>query len=273
MRALLLAAGLGTRLQPLTNYLPKCLVPIHGRPLLDYWLENLLDHGVEEVLINTHYMAPMVQKYLNQSSWLPYIKVVHEEILLGTGGTILRNRDFFKDEAFLVAHSDNLTIFDMQNFVSRHAARPRGVELTMMVFETPYPQSCGIVSLDSEGVVQSFHEKVAKPPGNLANGAVYILEPSVVTWMAGLGKTQVDLSNEVIPYFVGKIFTSHNGLYHRDIGTMASWMESHRDFTHMPATAAHEKAWRNILEDGDGSLAKAINELFTGTTVIKNYSS
>jgi NDP-sugar pyrophosphorylase family protein len=60
MRALLLAAGLGTRLHPLTNYLPKCLVPIHGRPLLDYWLETLLDNGVEQVLINTHYMAPMV---------------------------------------------------------------------------------------------------------------------------------------------------------------------------------------------------------------------
>ena len=78
MRALLLAAGLGTRLRPLTNYVPKCLVPIHGRPLLDYWLEALLYHEVEEVLINTHYMAPMVQQYLIQSTWLPRIKMVHE---------------------------------------------------------------------------------------------------------------------------------------------------------------------------------------------------
>ena len=273
MRALLLAAGLGTRLQPLTNYLPKCLVPIHGRPLLDYWLETLLDHGVEEVLINTHYMAPMVQKYLIQSTWSPYIKVVHEETLLGTGGTILRNCDFFKDETFLIAHADNLTVFDMQDFGDQHAARPTGVELTMMVFETPDPQSCGIVSLDSEGVVQAFHEKVPKPPGNLANGAVYLFEPSVVAWMASLGKTQVDLSNEVIPYFLGKIFTFHNGLYHRDIGTMDSWIESHRDFMHMPATAAHKKVWRNILEDGDGSLARVINKLLTDSKLSGLYSS
>ena len=68
MRALLLAAGLGTRLRPLTNYLPKCLVPIHGRPLLDYWLETLLENGIEQVLINTHYMAPMVQQYLKKST-------------------------------------------------------------------------------------------------------------------------------------------------------------------------------------------------------------
>ena len=271
MRALLLAAGLGTRLQPLTNYLPKCLVPIHGRPLLDYWLENLLDHGVEEVLINTHYMAPMVQKYLSQSTWLPYIKIIYEETLLGTGGTILRNYDFFKDETFLVAHADNLTIFDMQKFANRHATRPAGTELTMMVFETPDPQSCGIVSLDSEGVDQAFHEKVVEPPGNLANGAVYILEPSVLKWITTLGKTQIDLSNEVIPHFLGKIFTYHNVLYHRDIGTMRSWIESNHDFIHMPASAADERAWAGIMEDGEGSLAQIIQDLLTGAKSIENH--
>lgn len=261
MRALLLAAGMGKRLQPLTNHLPKCLVPINGRPLLDYWLENLLNNGVEEVLINTHYMASMVQRYLNQSTWQPHIKMVHEENLLGTGGTILRNRDFFKDETFLVAHADNLTIFEMQDFSNQHAARPTQAELTMMVFETPDPQSCGIVSLDSQDVVQAFYEKVAKPPGNLANGAVYIFEPSVVEWMAGLGQTQVDLSKEVIPHFIGRIFASHNTSYHRDIGTIKSWIESNRDFPNMPATAAHERVWTDMLEDDGGHLAKIIKEL------------
>ena len=261
MRALLLAAGLGTRLQPLTNYMPKCLVPIHGRPLLDYWLENLLDHGVEKVLINTHYMAPMVQKYLNQSSWLPYIKVVHEEILLGTGGTILRNRDFFKDETFLVAHADNLTIFDILDFTSHHAGRPVGTEMTTMVFETPDPHSCGIVELDSEGVAQAFHEKVVNPPGNLANGAVYILEPSALEWMIGLGKKQVDFSTEVIPHFLGKLFTYQNTIYHRDIGTMKSWKEASMDFPIMPATAKNKKAWLVILKSEDGQLERTINML------------
>ena len=263
MRALLLAAGLGTRLQPLTNYLPKCLVPIHGRPLLDYWLESLLDHGVDEVLINTHYMAPMVQKYLNQSSWLPYIKVVHEETLLGTGGTILRNRNFFKDETFLVAHADNLTIFDLSDFTSYHAGRPEATEITAMVFETLDPHSCGIVELDSKGVVQAFHEKVVNPPGNLANGAVYILEPSALEWMIGLGKRQVDFSTEVIPHFLGKLFTYQNTLYHRDIGTMKSWIEASRDFPIMPANAQNEKAWLATLKNEDGQLARVISMLGT----------
>ena len=261
MRALLLAAGLGTRLQPLTNYLPKCLVPIHGRPLIDYWLETLLDHGVEEVLINTHHMAPMVQKYLNESSWLPHIKVVNEKILLGTGGTILHNREFFKDETFLVAHADNLTIFNMIDFKSFHANRPIATEMTAMIFKTPDPLSCGIVELDKEGIVQAFHEKVINPPGNLANGAVYILEPSVLKWMIGLGKKQIDFSTEVIPYFLGKLFTYQNTLYHRDIGTMQSWIDASKDFPIIPANAKNKKAWSVILKTEDGRLDRLINKL------------
>lgn len=254
MRALLLAAGLGTRLRPLTNHLPKCLVPIHGRPLLDYWLETLLDHGVEQVLINTHYMAPMVRQYLNQSTWLPNITLVHEETLLGTGGTILQNQDFFKDEAFLVAHADNLTIFNLPEFTHKHAVRPTGTEMTMMVFETSDPQSCGIVSFDSQGVVQTFHEKVDNPPGNLANAAVYIFEPSVVEWLAGMGKTQVDISTEVIPKYLGRIFAYLNSCYHRDIGTMESWVEANQDFPKLTANEKNVKAWKEIFEDADGQL-------------------
>ena len=254
MRALLLAAGLGIRLRPLTNYLPKCLVPIHGRPLLDYWLETLVNGGVSEILINTHYFAPLVRQYLSQSTWLPYITVVHEEILLGTGGTILQNRDFFNDEAFLVAHADNLTIFDVRDFANQHAARPQETELTMMVFATPDPQSCGIVILDRQSIVQAFHEKVANPPGTLANAAVYMLEPSVVDMMATLGKEQIDLSTGVIPHLLGKMLTYHNTCYHRDIGTLSSWIKANQDFPIMPATSQNAKAWVGIMATGDGQL-------------------
>ncbi|MDB4797077.1 nucleotidyltransferase family protein [bacterium] len=263
MRALLLAAGLGTRLRPLTQHLPKCLVPIHGRPLLDYWLETLLNHGVEEILINTHYLAPLVLRYLNQSSWSSRVTVVHEDKLLGTGGTILKNRAFLKEETFMVVHADNLTIFDASDFTNHHADRPAGTEMTTMVFETPDPQSCGIVELDSKGVVQAFHEKVVNPPGNLANSAVYILEPMVLEWMAGLGKKQVDLSTEVIPHFLGKLFTYQNTLYFRDIGTMKSWIEANNDFPIMPASAQNEKAWLGTLKTKDGQLARTINMLCT----------
>ena len=112
--------------------------------------------GVSEILINTHYLASLVVEFLKRSEWSQWVTVVHEERLLGTGGTILKNRAFFKNEPFLVAHADNLTIFDMPAFVTHHVSRPMGAELTMMVFKTLDPQSCGIVEIDEYDVVQDF---------------------------------------------------------------------------------------------------------------------
>lgn len=261
MRALLLAAGMGTRLQPLTYVLPKCLVPIHGRPLLDYWLECLLDHGVDEVLINTHYLAPLVVGFIERSSWARCVTVVHEDRLLGTGGTILKNRAFFRDEAFFVAHADNLTLFDVREFAIRHAGRPAGTRLTMMLFETDDPQSCGIVELDERGVVKAFHEKVAAPPGNLANAAMYVFEPFVMDLLAGLGKDEIDLSTEIIPGLMGGIFTYRNTSYHRDIGTMANWIEANRHFPVMPAAACNAQAWAKVMGLENANLNSTIEIL------------
>ena len=220
MNVLLLAAGFGTRLRPLTDTVPKCLVPVRGRPLMDYWFELLFDSGaIERALVNTHWLADKVHHHVAQSRWRDFVDIVHEEELLGTGGTILANRDWLGDSPFLVAHADNLTLFDPHSFLSAHAARPRGAALTMMTFATDDPSSCGIVECDAQGLVVAFHEKVANPPGNLANAAVYILEPEVVDFLASLGKPVIDLSTEVIPHFISRIATFHNGGYHRDIGS------------------------------------------------------
>ncbi|HLI14407.1 MAG TPA: nucleotidyltransferase family protein [Alphaproteobacteria bacterium] len=233
MRALLLAAGLGTRLRPLTDTVPKCLVPVRGRPLLDYWLDLLLEGGIERILINTHHLAEMVRSHVDASRWRDRIDLAHEDSLLGTGGTVLRNANFFGDNSFLLAHADNLTRFDIAAFIARHAARPVGVEITMMTFDTDEPRSCGIVEEDERGVVVRFHEKVAHPPGNRANAAIYILEPSVVAYIASLGRPVVDFSTEVIPAFIGRIHSFHNTSYHRDIGTIESLRKAEtelRDF-------------------------------------------
>jgi mannose-1-phosphate guanylyltransferase len=152
--------------------------------------------------------------------------MVYEEELLGTGGTILANRDFFDDEPFMVIHADNYSRFNVQAFIDQHHARPSGCEITMMTFTSDTPQSCGIVELDPHGVVIGFHEKVAHPPGNLANGAVYILEQSVVDFMAGYGRQSVDISTEVLPYFLNRIATFHNGDVHIDIGTPEAYRQA-----------------------------------------------
>lgn len=230
MRALLLAAGLGTRLRPLTDSIPKCLVPIRGRPLLEYWLELLFAGGLERVLINTHYLPELVRKFVRASPWRERIELVHEDSLLGTGGTVLRNRGFFGSDSFMVAHADNLTRFDVGAFWARHQQRPAGVLITMMTFETDAPQTCGIVVEDRQGIVREFHEKKQNPPGNRANGAVYLFDPGILEFLASLGKPVIDLSTEVLPQYLGRMWTYHNNLYHRDIGNLESLRGAERDF-------------------------------------------
>jgi mannose-1-phosphate guanylyltransferase len=162
-----------------------------------------------------------------------------------------------------VAHADNLTIFDMKDFANKHAARPTGTEMTMMVFGATDPRSCGIVELDERGVVKAFHEKVSSPPCNLANAAVYILEPSVIDLMATLGKEQIDFSTEVIPRLMGCVFTYHNSSYHRDIGTIQSWVDAHREFRPAPATTPNAEAWLIVSKSLDGRLAALQSELLS----------
>jgi len=230
LRALLLAAGLGTRLRPLTNSIPKCLVPIQGKPLLGYWFDLLFTGGIERALVNTHHHAPAVVEFVTRSPWRDQVDLVHEALLLGTGGTVLCNRGWFGRGAFMVAHADNLSRFPVAGFRAAHATRPPGAAITMMTFDTDDPQSCGIVDLDEGGLVRTFHEKVADPPGCRANGAVYIFEPEVLDFISGLDREVVDLSVDVIPAYLGRIGVYHNADYHRDIGTPESLRRAEAEY-------------------------------------------
>ncbi len=222
MKVLLLAGGIGTRLRPITNTIPKCLVSIRGKPLLEYWLEFLIKEGLGPILINLHYLRKQVEDYINQTPYKSHVKTVYEKKLLGTGGTMVANRDFLQGGTFMVAYADNLSKFNLQQFISHHENRPRYCQATMMTFKTPAPESCGIVELDEQGVVQAFHEKVKSPPSNLANAAVYLFEATIFNEFQKNLVYPIDISKDIIPQLLGKIYTYYNGFYHRDIGTIES---------------------------------------------------
>jgi len=241
MKALLLAAGLGTLLRPLTNNIPKCLIQIDGKPLLEYWITMLYKGGVHPLLVNLHHHADKVANFINNSPYREFVTTVYEEKLLGTGGTLLKNQSFFeseKNEQLMLVHADNLSLFDVQAFVKSHQNRPLGCEITMMTFKTPTPQTCGIIETDERGCVQAFHEKVANPPGDVANGAVYILEQSIFDYLASLKKDFIDFSTDVIPKYIGRINTFHNDVYHRDVGTVESYQAACMEY---PAIANKQK--------------------------------
>lgn len=258
MKALLLAAGVGSRLRPLTDFLPKCLAPIGGRPLLECWLAGLFRAGFEEVLINTHHLATLVERYVRQTPWSDRVALVHEDTLAGTAGTVWMNRRFFDNGAFLVAHADNFSVFDPAEMVSRHAERAAGTVMTMMTFETKVPRSCGIVSLDTRGVVMGFYEKVQNPPGNLANAAVYIVEKDVVDLIGTLDSPHPDLSTEVIPRLLGRISTYPNRAFHVDIGSPESWLEAQSMAQLMQEDASAAEAWTDILDSDDSRIRRAL---------------
>jgi len=231
MRAILLAAGLGTRLAPITNSIPKCLVPIFGIPLLAYWLELLEEGGVSDVLINTHYLPDEVRKFISDHPTRLEVHLAHEETLLGTGGTILHNKSFTAGDAFFVAHADNLAAFDLRDFHKAHLARRDGVEITMMTYDTDSPTTCGIVEVSESGIVLEFHEKVSNPPGNRANGAIYIFEPSIIQFIESLDTNAPDISLDVLPHFMNRIGSYHNVRYLRDIGTIRSLRQAESEFS------------------------------------------
>lgn len=232
--ALLLAAGEGRRLQPLTLVTPKCLVPVINRPLLEYWLE-LLKRGPspKRVWINTSYLADQVEAFLqNRSRPTPPFEIttVHEPELLGTAGTLIQLLPRLEANAdLLLAHADNLSWFDLSRFLEAHQGRPEQTEITMMTFKTDCPESCGIVELDAQGVAQAFHEKVSNPPSDLANGAVYLISPKGLSQIQSLGCSS-DFSTEVIPAFLGRIYCWKNKTYHRDIGTPNSYECAQAEF-------------------------------------------
>lgn len=245
MKGLLLAGGIGSRLRPLTNVIPKCMVPINGRPLLDIWLEFLVDAGINEVLINTHYMASFVQEYVHKSTWRKMVTISYEETLLGTAGTILKNKDFFNKEPFFVAHADNLSRFQMSDFIDSHLSLQESIA-TMMLFYTNEPESCGIVEL-KDRVVHKFYEKQSGNHGNLANAAVYIFNPSIFNILEGLSHQEMDISLDVIPLLLGQINTFINTDYHLDIGSNKTYNQANNNF--MPSDMHPENSilWKHMF--------------------------
>lgn len=219
MKALLLAAGFGSRLGDLTRTTPKPLIKVGGTPILDFCLEQLVDAGVTEVVINTHYLAEQIESYLESYAKSLKISLSYEEILLGTAGTIKKHFDKLASDDFIVMHADNYFAHPMKNFIAAHKTRKVGKFGTLGTFESQSPENCGVLILNSDKTIREFHEKVANPPSNLANAAIYLFTPEIKQALFELNEEENDISKYLIPKIMHGLST-HNfdGLF-VDIGT------------------------------------------------------
>jgi NDP-sugar pyrophosphorylase family protein len=180
MRALVLAAGEGQRLRPLTLCMPKPMVPVGGRPILEHLIALLRLHGIDDVAINLHYRPEAIVNYFGDGRKFGVsITYSHEAYLLGSAGAA-RALDTFFTETFLVVYGDVLTNADLSALVARH--QKTGAAGTIGLYEVPDPGRCGIVELDGSGRMTRFVEKPAPGTvlGNLANSGILVLEASVL---------------------------------------------------------------------------------------------
>ncbi|MEN8265234.1 MAG: nucleotidyltransferase family protein [Nitrospirota bacterium] len=216
MKAFLLAAGKGTRLQPLTFKTPKCLIPICGRPLIEYWFDLFERYGIDEVLINTSHLSATVENYIMAHSRDLKIKMVFEETLLGSGGTIKKNRGFVDgEESFFIFYADNLTNINLHRMLQFH--HEKGKNNTLAVFNVPNPRECGIIEIDKDASIISFIEKPENPASDLAFAGIIISNSELMDYFPE--RDVFDLGHDVLPHVIGNAVGYIMNDYLLDVGT------------------------------------------------------
>lgn len=229
MKAFLLAAGYGTRLKPLTDTLPKCLIPINGQPLLDIWLNLLENEGVTDVLINTHYLADKVKDFVKARKNKIEIVLSYEESLLGSGGTILKNKEFVKEnENFFILYADNLTNVSLIDLVDFH--RSKDSIFTTYVYETEVPKQKGIFTANlNSGKVLNFEEKPAEPKSNIANAGIGILNYRIFNYLDGNNEV-IDFGKDIMPKIIDNMYVRLTDEFIKDIGTFKDYLSAQEEW-------------------------------------------
>ena len=184
MKAMILAAGRGTRLLPLTATCPKPMVPIAGRPLLEYTIRLLAQHGFDELVVNLHHLPQAIRDYFGDGcKWDVKLSYSFEEELLGTAGAVRKLADFF-DQRFLVYYGDHLSNANLSSLWQFH--EKAGALATLGLLWKEEPSASGIVELDSSQRVQRFIEKPGADQtfaNYLVNAGIYVLEPEIMQWI------------------------------------------------------------------------------------------
>jgi mannose-1-phosphate guanylyltransferase len=227
MKAFLLAAGVGSRLRPITDTIPKCMVPIDGQPMLDIWLDAFDRAGVDEVLVNVHHLPDVVRDHLDARADTPAVHTFFEPELLGSAGTLAANRAWVEgEELFLACYADNLTDFDLSALIKAH--QEHDAIATLTVFHSERPSAGGVMELDATGTVVGFEEKPAHPVSDLVNAGIYAFRPGVLDELGG--PAPLDIGYDLLPRLVGRAKALPVEGYFRDIGTIQAYEQAQREW-------------------------------------------
>jgi mannose-1-phosphate guanylyltransferase len=220
LKAFLLAAGNGTRLRPLTEKIPKCLLPIGGIPLLQIWLQTCRNFGIDEILINVHAHAGAVREFLWQNANGVRFHITEEPELLGSAGTLRANRAWAASEDFFwIFYADVLSCADLEAMKRFHQTRMPTA--TLGVYPVAEPSRCGIATVEEDGTIREFVEKPSQPKSNLAFSGLMIGTPELL--QAIPDRAPVDLGYDVLPHLCGRMLAFPLTEYLIDIGTVENY--------------------------------------------------
>ncbi len=230
MKAMILAAGVGSRLDPLTRNIPKPMVPIVNRPVMEHIVDLLAKHGIKDIMVNLHYLADQIEQYFGDGSkWGVNIQYSREDRLWGDAGSVKRCEDFF-DDTFLVVGGDDLADLDLSRVIRVHKEKRAIATIALSLVDDP--SEYGIALLNERGRITRFLEK---PRGevifsNTANTGVYVFEPQVLEFIPrgipyGFGNNVFPMMLEHRTRFYGYLTSS----YWRDVGNLKQYQQSHFD--------------------------------------------
>lgn len=231
MKAMILAAGLGTRLQPLTLSVSKPMVPMAGRPCLEHIILLLKKHGITEIIANLHYLPRQIQSYFGDGSpWGVSLSYSLEEELLGTAGGLKKVQGFFGGDRVLVISGDALTDLDLGDFFRFH--REQGALASLALKKVSDPTRYGVVVLEGEGRIAAFQEKPAREEAisDLANTGIYLFEPEIFDYIPP--GTFFDFARDVFPRLLGEgrpMGGYRARGYWCDVGSLEVYREAHYD--------------------------------------------
>ena len=217
MRALILAGGYGTRLGEHTKSIPKALIEVGGIPIIDRTINKLVEVGITEITINTHYLSKMVVDHLNNRFQNLNIRTVFEPELLGTAGTLKANIEWLAVDDFIVMHGDNFFIDNLFE-LTKNNLKP-GNLIRACTFITNNPKNFGIFTLSKDNILTSFDEKKQLVKSNIANASIYRFSKNTLNLVSNLSSNETDISLHILPAVIKKIeLVSLNGEF-IDIGT------------------------------------------------------
>jgi len=230
-KAMVLAAGLGTRLRPLTDLISKPMAPIVNKPVMEHIIELLIRHNFKDVVCNLHWYPEAIKDYFGDGSrWGLSISYSYEEFLMGTAGGVKNVEDFFEGKTFLIISGDALTDIDLTEVFNYH--KRRGGIATLVLTEVDDPSQYGVVILDKEDKIMGFQEKplAGEEKSNLANSGIYMFESDIFNYIPE--KTFYDFGKNVFPDLLLKQIPyygiKHNN-YWNDVGGLEEYQRGNFD--------------------------------------------